>query len=66
MLRSPFLDNSSKISFTVLHGSALGDKRLSKIDIELEHLLKLQHSQPNEGKYKYRRLDILRLISLAI
>jgi hypothetical protein len=49
MLYSPFLDNSAKLIITILHDSAFGDKSLSKIDIELEHLLKLQHFQPNEG-----------------
>jgi hypothetical protein len=35
----------------VLHDSMLKDNCLGKIDIELEHLLELQQSQPNEGKY---------------
>ena len=46
------LDDSSKITITVLHDSlrVFKHKFLGKIDIELGNLLKRQHLHPNEGK----------------
>ncbi|KAF8680607.1 hypothetical protein AX14_004531, partial [Amanita brunnescens Koide BX004] len=46
-LHFPALDKSSKLIITVLHNRRLwspADKCLGKIDVELEHLLKLQYS----------------------
>lgn len=48
---SPFLDNSCKITISVLHDSTLGNKCLGTADIDIEQLLKLQNEQMNEGEH---------------
>ncbi|KAF8682092.1 hypothetical protein AX14_004394, partial [Amanita brunnescens Koide BX004] len=45
-LHFPVLDKSSKFIITILCDNLL--RCLGKIDIELEHLVKLQYLQPNE------------------